>query len=286
MQVLINGELINEADAKVPIHTRGFLFGAGLFETLRAYDGQLPFLDRHLKRLEYGAVFLGIPLPHLRQLKDDLLRLLIANNLKEARLKLILTTQSPTFRPSAIHDDEPLQLVMVCEPFTALSRDLYQQGVDLKVIHSVRNDQPLIANLKSLSWITKIIARKEIEEEGCYDGILLDAHGHITETTTANLFWIKDGCVHTASTTLGVLPGVTREIVMEICEDQGIPIKETMIKEAELLQADEVFLTGSSIEVLAVSEIVGHKIGKGPGTLTQKIHSYYLAELEQALKDG
>lgn len=286
MKIFVNGKIVDEKEAKISVLDRGYLFGEGVFETLRSYNGQLPFLDKHLKRMEWGSTFIGIPFPHPREIREAIQNVLIANKIKDARIKIILSFANLAgFRPLIPTSEMPVNLVIGCELFAPLPDKDYEEGISLSILHSVKNDPPPASNIKSLSWLTKLIARREFMEKDCYDGILLEAQGFVTETTTANIFWVEGGKIFTPPTSLGLLPGVTRDVVMGLVAENGFKFGEKATRPEELQSAAEVFITGSTLEVMPVKQIEGQAIGGGlRGKMTAQLQKFYKERIEEEMR--
>lgn len=285
MKVSVNGKILEEGEAFVSVLDRGYLFGEGLFETFRSYDGALPFIDRHLKRMEWGATFIGLPFPHPNDLKSAVKELLKATGLPNGRVKIILSGKNAAgFRPVVPTDALDITVVIGCEKFAPRPDEEYENGVTLSVIRSVKNMPPPLSNLKSLSSLEKMIARREFLEKDAFDGILLDAQGNVTETTSSNIFWVSGGKLFTSPVSIGLLPGVTREIVIEIARAEGIEFAERAIDVEGLKESSEVFLTGSTLEVMPVTEIDRDVIGGGsPGKITKRLRELYSDRLKEEI---
>lgn len=286
MLISINGKLVDEAEASLPLTDRGYLFGEGLFETMRAYQGAIPFLDKHLGRLEWSASFIGIPFLHPSEIKQSLEEVLKANKIREARLKIILSGKNEKgYAPLLPTDDMGINVVILCEPFKPYAAADYEKGVDLAVVHSIHNDPPPASTIKSVSWLTKLIARREYAEKSCFDGILLSADGKVTETTTANIFWVDRGTLCTTPLSKGLLGGITREVVLGLARENGIQVAERVIDPATLKVMEEVFLTSSLMEIMPVSRIDGHYVTSGkPGKITKELTELYRKRVAEELE--
>ncbi|HBF12730.1 MAG TPA: hypothetical protein DDW49_04980 [Deltaproteobacteria bacterium] len=282
MKISINGKIVESRDAAISVHDRGYLFGEGVFETLRTYDGRIPFFDKHLARMEWSATFVGIPFPHPGEIKKSLEDLLAVNELPNARIKIILSAKDPsTMRPVAPHENLEVNLVISCEPLEALPASYLKEGIGLCLIRSVVNDSNPLCGVKSLSWGSKMLARRELSEKAAYDGILLNSQGQVTETTTGNLFWVMKGELHTSSSSVGLLGGITRGIALDLAKQNKIPVKEVYAKPEDLQKADEMFMTNSVVGILPVTWFDPMNIGSGkPGPITTQIRKEY----EEVLK--
>lgn len=286
MKVSINGKIVEPSEAKISVFDRGYLFGEGLFETLRSYGGKLPFLDKHLGRMEWGATFVGVPFVHPREIQEHIEALLAANQLKDARIKIVLSAVGHSIRPTLITENMETNLVIACEKFVPISEDEYEEGVDLAIIREIRNDPPPASNVKSLSWLTKTVARREFSEKDCYDGILLSPEGYITECTSANVFWFQGETLCTAPISAGVLPGVTRDLVIQVAKDNGIKVQERLIKEEEFKKVSEIFITGSTLEVMPVTQLDSLPVGSGkPGKTTRDLRQLYKERIQEEIDE-
>lgn len=276
MKIYLNGKIVDESEAKVSVFDRSYLFGDGLFETLRSYDGKLPFLERHLNRMEWGATFMGLPFPHPKEIEEGIVQTLQANKLENARIRIMLSGVNQGLKPDLVSEEVTLNLVIVCEKFIPLPTENYEKGISLITVRSVKNEPAPVSNVKSASRATKMMARREIDEKKSFDGILLNSEDFVAETTASNIFWVIGKQIYTPPPTVGLLQGVTRDIVIELLKNEGITVKESFILPDEIAKVDEIFLTGSIIEVLPVTRLDLNKIGNGkPGSITQKVQTLY-----------
>lgn len=282
MKIYINGQFYDQDDAKISVFDRSYLFGEGLFETMCSYDGVIAFLDKHLERLEWSATFVGLPFPHPSDLKQALYQALKENNLENARLKLVLSSVNPDSKAQAVDENAPFHVTIFAEDYKELDADYYERGVGLAVLKTMPNDPMPLSSLKSTNWLTKMMARREIQEKNCFEGILLDAAGHVTECSCSNLFWMKDGKLHTAPGNLGLLKGITRAVIIEIAEENSIPFEESLIKADDLKKVDEVFISASGMQVMPIVDIDGATIGKGEvGDFTKKFRAWYKERIQE-----
>lgn len=285
MQIYLNGNIIDSTEAKVSVFDRGYLFGEGLFETFRSYDGGIPFLEKHINRMEWSATFIGLPFPHPGEIKEAVSDTLKANDLKNARIKMVLTGMNEGSSPRLLTDQADINFVVIAEKFSPYSDQEYDEGVSLALIHSIKNDPVPTSTMKTVNYMTKLIAQKEYSEKSCFDGILFNALGYVTETAAANIYWVRDNIVHTPPTNEGLLLGVTREIVTDILKEEMIEFKETLIQEKDLKKLNEIFITNSLIEIMPVTSIGEDSVGNGePGKLTQKLTQLYQERLNEEIK--
>jgi branched-chain amino acid aminotransferase len=274
--VHLNGRLIEEAEATVSVFDRGFLFGDGVFESLRACAGRFFRLERHLDRLERSCALAGITgLPSRPALSAELLQLLAANRLMEARVRLTVTRGAG--RPGDyLAASGPPTRVATASPFQGISSGVRQAGVGVRL--SPGRAIPASAvdpAIKTTSRLFAVLARREAAGQGAFEALLLDGAGRITEGTASNLFLVRGGRLTTPPPG-GALPGVTRHAVLEIASLSGLAADETPIRADDLNMADEIFLTNTSWEVLPVVSVDGGPAGGGrPGPVTMKLQSLY-----------
>lgn len=270
--VWINGRLCDAGKACVSVNNRAFLYGEGLFETLRSYDGKVPFIKDHLQRLEWGSIFLNLEFPSDLDFEKIFAELIEKNGLPNARLKIVLSRRSV-----AVENGEPVferDVVVFCEPLNVVPTP---QVYRLKTIKSLVNDVPTVAALKSTNYLIKTLARAEARESRCDDGILLNARGHVTETSSANLFWLSaDGKLHTVLPSEGLLGGVTKKNLVALLAAKGLKCHEGVITPNEFSSVREAFVTNSVIGVKPVVEVDKRQISGGEiGSVTLQIQELW-----------
>jgi len=275
-KVFVNGSFVNLTLAKISVFDRGFLYGDGLFETMRAYWGEVFRLEDHLDRLFRSAKEIEISFSYTRkELKNIIKRILKTNNLSEAYIRLTLSRGiSETGLISK--SKSSATLVIMARKFKPLSPSEYKRGWRSTVVGPRQNQASPVSRLKSLNFLNNILARKEAKAKGVDEGILLNTIGDVTEASTSNIFLVKRGIVITPPEESGLLPGITRRVVLELATSLGLKVYKRRIFLDELMGVEEAFLTNSLIEIMPLVEIDGRRIGKGkPGTLTQRIHRAY-----------
>lgn len=262
-RVYINGRLMPEAKAKIAVDDSSYLYGHGIFETLRAACGRILFLKDHLGRLQRNANLLGLKLPvSLRRLEAELYRTLKKNRLQEAYLRLTLS-QTSAGRPN---------LSVIAKPYTPYPRSFYEKGARLILVRSVRNDSGPIATIKTTDYLTKIIARKEIAKRNAVDGVLLNFKGNVTEGASSNVFIVKKRRIYTPPVSDGLLPGIRRQIAVKLARKLKIPIEEKTLHPPDLKNADEIFITSTLKGIMPIRTFEGKKVGKSsPGPITSRL---------------
>jgi len=275
-KVFLNGSFVNLTQAKISVFDRGFLYGDGLFETMRAYWGEVFRLEDHLDRLFRSAKEIELSFPYTRkELKDIIKKVLKINNLSEAYIRLTLSRG--VSEPGLVSKSKSsATLVIVARKFKPLSPSEYRKGWRATIVETRQNQASPLSRLKSLNFLNNILARKEAEAKRIDEGILLNTVGDVTEASTSNIFLVKKGIIITPPEESGLLPGITRGVVQELAHNLGLKAYKRRVFLDDLMGAEEAFLTNSLIEIMPLVEVDGRRIGKGkPGPVTQKIHKAY-----------
>ena len=270
--VYLNGALIPRSRAKVSILDYGFLFGFGLYETIRAYEGKPFRLDAHLARMRYSAERLGIVLQMnvLRQAVHDTVK---ANGYKDTRIRLTVSIGEGAMSPDLRSCKEPTVLVLAGEYHPPQK---YATGYKVIVSAIRRNSRSPVTYMKSANTMEPMLARQQARDAGADEALFLNEKGYLTESAGCNLFLVSKGMLKTPRFEVGILPGVTRVVVFELAAALGLKVRETNIRLAGLLAADEAFLTNSMIEVMPLTQVAGKPIADGkPGELTKKLMAAY-----------
>ena len=283
--VYLNGNLVPENKAKVSIFDRGFLYGDGLFETMRAYAGKIFRLERHLQRLFRSARILSLSVPGGEEkLKEAIYRTLKANNLEEAYLRLTISRGEGGTGPD-VADNLRVSTVIVAESLPLYPNRWYEKGVKAVVVKVRRDETSPLSRIKSLNYLPNILARLEAKNKEAEEGLMLNSQGHLAEGTVSNIFLIRGGKLVTPSLKSGVLPGITREAILELAPGQGLKASEREIKLTELREAEEAFLTNSLREIVPLTRVDGNPLGDGkPGRITKTIAAAYSRLVERETK--
>jgi branched-chain amino acid aminotransferase len=272
--VYLNGSLIARGDARIAVLDYGFLYGYGLFETMRAYGGKVFRLERHLERLGHSAMTLGITVDK-SVLKGAVMDAIKANGLSEARIRLTVSIGEGATVPDPATCGEPTVLVVAGE-YRPLPEETYEKGFRAIVSPVRRNSQSPVSTMKSLNFLENMLARQEARTAGVDEVICLNEKGLLAEASMSNVFLVKGGALKTPAIASGILPGVTREAVLELAGRVKIPVSEDDITLHELIQADEAFLTNSVMEVMPLTEVDGKPIAIGaPGPVTRRLMAGY-----------
>ncbi len=273
--VYCNGRFVAEKDAKISAFDRSYLYGEGCFETLRSYDGHIPFLNLHYHRFRENCVQLGLDLPLDEfAFARTLQKLINRNKTPNAYIRITVSAIGAS-TGMELPRQLPIQVVAFCHAFAGKPHRWYTHGAKLIIAESVVADQPRLSTIKSTNYLTKMLARREANAAGTADALLTDGHGRVLEGSASNLFVIKNGRLYTPPISDGILPGVTRSVVMGVADTLGVPWREAHLTRKTLRDADEIFITGSTSEILPINEVYGECKHKAPGKITKVLmHAY------------
>lgn len=275
MKAWVNGQLLEENAANISLFDRSYLYGEGVFETLRCYQGRPAFLERHVQRLQKNLKALEIPYRlSEKEMLSAILELLEANQLKEAVVRITISSVGASFGVDRPKDPKTNITLFLSKP--TLNPKLFETGVKVLPSADLVNDNPKVAGIKSTSYITKMLARLEASKADAYETLLKNREGHWVEGSRTNFFIVLDHVVITPPLEDGILNGITREVTLEILKEKTIPHREGHVTDLMLQNAEEIFLTGSTSEVMPVCEIIGvcqKKVVKN--SMTRKLQEEY-----------
>jgi branched-chain amino acid aminotransferase len=277
MQVYLNGKMVPKEEASVSVYDHGFLYGDGVFEGIRAYEGNIFRLKEHIDRLYESAQTLALKIPMspaaMCQTTADAVA---ANGLRDVYIRLVISRGKGDLGIDPDKCPKPT-VVIIVDTIELYPEELYQKGVPL-VTSSIRRIpiQCLDPRIKSLNYLNNIMAKLQAKQAGCPEAVMLNYNGRVAECTADNLFIVKDGELKTPDLMQGALGGITRAAVLELAAKVGTPTYETVLGLHDLYNADECFLTGTGAEVVPVVKIDGRKIGSGePGRMTRDLLAAY-----------
>ena len=273
--VNVNGRISGEREAVISVFDHGFLYGEGIYETMRTYKGR-PFLyDRHLRRLRNSARLIDLDVPFTdEQLASQIRDTTAATSLEgqEAYIRVLVTRGIGELTYDLKATPTP-SFVIIVKPLPEPPAEWYEQGVKVALVDIVRN-HPMTVNpmIKSNNLLNQALAGQEAIRKGAFEGVMRNYRGELTECTTANLFVVKDGAALTPPLESGLLPGITREFLFEVGRDAGVVVREQVLHDADLLGADEAFLTSTTREAVPIVQVDDRRIGDGkPGPVTRKL---------------
>jgi len=285
MWIFLNDRFVKREEALVSVFDHGFLYGDGIYETLRAYGGRIFMLPQHLVRLQRSAKLIGLEVPIPEKDWPSLLSDAISrNSLRDAYLRITVSRGTGEIGLDPGLCPKPT-VVVIAKPFQAYPPHLYKEGVSL-ITTSVRRNlaTALSPQIKSLNFLNNILAKQEAVKAGAFDGVMLNAEGHLTECTTSNIFFVQHGTLCTPSVACGILDGITREVVLTLAKEREIKTEESTYTPEALRQAEECFLTNTTMELMPVRDVDQHLVGSGkPGPLTLALHEQFRANLGRFL---
>lgn len=282
-KIWINNKFYSSDKAKISVFDRGFMYGDGAFETMRSYAGAVFKIDDHLRRLFSSLNGLKIRSPYSkRHLRKSIYECLKINNLQSAYIKIAITRGEGRFGLG--HRDIFIpNVVIVAKGFEGYPDRMFAKGISAKIT-GLHNERSILSGIKSLNYLAFIMARLNAKQDGFDDAILMNTRGNITEGATSNIFLITGKTLITPSLDSGALPGITRNVIIDIAKRLNIPVKEKAVSRNELLRADEVFFTSSLAEVMPVTRIDSKCVGSGrPGEYTKLFAISYQKQVIRAI---
>ncbi|MHC1626897.1 MAG: branched-chain-amino-acid transaminase [Methanoculleaceae archaeon] len=282
MLIYLNGRFVPEDEARVSVFDHGLLYGDGVFEGIRAYNGRIFRLGQHLDRLYDSAKTIDLTIPLTREEFAEVIKETVRkNDLRDAYIRPIVTRGVGTMGLDPRKCPEPTVICIATE-WGAMYGDLYEKGLCAVTVSIRRNAaESLPPNIKSLNYLNNILAKIEANYKGGDEAIIFDTNGYISEGSGDNLFVVKNGVMVTPPT-LNNLRGITRAAVIELAEQHGIPVREQNIGYFDLYTADEVMVTGTAAEIAPITTIDGRKIGSGrPGPITRQLMEMFRALTER-----
>lgn len=278
MKIFLNGSILSKDQAVISVFDHGFLYGFGLFETMRAYNGSIFLLQEHYERLRQSADYYQIQMNKtLEQLQHDIYETLEANRLQNAYIRVTLSAGDQELGLWGQEHDHPNWIIMV-RPMGSLPT--VKSLVTLDVLRSTAEGK---LRTKSLSFANSMLAKKELVRRGQVDkeGLFLNSDGYVVEGTVSNLFFIRDGHVYTPDESTGLLPGVTRDFLIRLCKEMGLGLSTGLYRIEDVLSADEAFICNSIQEIVPVNQINETVFSNVPGPITKQLQVRYGAEIQR-----
>jgi branched-chain amino acid aminotransferase len=279
-RVWINGQLFDKHDAKISVYDHGLLYGDGVFEGIRVYAGKVFKHAQHIDRLfeSAKAIALTIPLTH-EQVIAAVEATVKANNKVDGYIRLIVT-RGPGSLGLDPRKCEP-NVIVIVDDISLYPRELYENGMDIITSSYIRNHpNALSPRIKSLNYLNNILAKIEAIRANCLEAIMLNHNGEVAECTGDNLFLVKNGVLKTPPAEAGILEGVTRNFVIELAKKAAVPFAEATLTRHDVYVADEIFLTGTAAEVIAVTKVDGRVIGSGKqGPITRQLRELFTTQV-------
>jgi branched-chain amino acid aminotransferase len=282
-KVYINGKFFDKADARISVYDHGLLYGDGVFEGIRVYDGKVFRLHQHVERLFDSArsIYLEIPLSR-EQMADAIERTVQLNQKNNGYIRAVVTRGAGSLGLDPRKTTDP-QVIIIVDDITMYPPELYENGMEIVTAATIRNHpNALNPRVKSLNYLNNIMAKVEGVRAGCLEALMLNHKGEVAECTGDNIFLVKHGILKTPPNDAGILEGVTRNAVLELAHAADIPVQEAALTRHDVYAADECFLTGTAAEVIAVIKCDGRLIGNGkPGPITRQLRERFHALVRQ-----
>jgi branched-chain amino acid aminotransferase len=279
MKIYIDGKYYDERNARISVFDHGLLYGDGIFEGIRAYNGRVFKLKEHIDRLFCSAksILLNLPLAHA-DIMAAIVETCRRNKLRDGYIRLVVTRGPGTLGLNPNRCKSP-SVIIIAGKIQLYPPELYQQGMEIVTVPTTRNlHSALNPAIKSLNYLNNILAKIEANNAGCEEAIMLNAEGFVAECTGDNIFIVKEGHLLTPPLSAGALYGITRRVVMDLAAESGVKVSETNLTRYDLFNADECFVTGSAAELMPVVKIDGRVIGAGtPGPVTGNLMTQYHA---------
>jgi len=279
MIVYLDGQYLPREQAVVSVFDHGFLYGDGVFEGIRSYGGVVFRLKEHLVRLYESAKTVGMEIPiSPKEMEEVVLETVRRNELQDAYIRLVVSRGAGDLGLDPRNCTKPT-IVCIAASISLYPREMYENGLEV-IITSTRKNRPdvLSPRVKSLNYLSNIMAKQELALAGVLEGIVLTADGYVAEATADNVFMVKNGKLYTPPKFLGILEGVTRNAVMDLAKQAGIEVREEVFTAHDLYNADEAFFSGTAAELIPVVKVDGRTIGDGkPGPVYKQLMEAFRA---------
>jgi branched-chain amino acid aminotransferase len=276
-QIYISGKFYAQEDAKISVFDHGLLYGDGVFEGLRAYNGKVFRLAEHITRLYESAKAIWLTIPMSQQeMRDAVNESVRINEIKDGYIRLVVTRGAGTLGLDPNRCSNP-QVIIIADAIALYPKELYEKGLEIVTV-SVQRMHPAALNprIKSLNYLNNILAKIEGLQAGCIEALMLNHKGEVAECTGDNIFLVRHGALWTPPLEAGILEGVTRDAVIEVAREAGIVVHEAPLTKHDVYVAEECFLTGTAAELIPVVKVDSRVIGTGkPGPMTRDLEKRF-----------
>ncbi|MCM3715063.1 branched-chain-amino-acid transaminase [Halalkalibacter oceani] len=283
--IYLNGEFVEKEDAKISVYDHGFLYGDGVFEGIRVYEGNVFRLKEHLDRLYDSAKSIMLMIPQSKEeMTDILIKTLQKNKLQNAYIRLVVSRGVGNLGLDPSSCSNP-QVIVIAEELALFPKELYESGLEIITVATRRNRPDVLSpKVKSLNYLNNILVKIEASLAGVSEALMLNDQGYVAEGSADNVFIVKGNTLSTPPGYVGALEGITRNAIIEIALELGYTVKQEPFTRHDVYTADEVFLTGTAAEVIAVVKVDGRQIGDGhPGKETNRLLEAFRAKV---IEDG
>ena len=284
LKVWIDGKLYDKADAKVSVYDHGLLYGDGVFEGIRVYNSKIFECTAHIERLWASAKAIRLSIPISReQMCSAIEETVKANNFKDCYVRAVVTRGPGDLGINPQKSPRPCVFI-ITDLISVYPRESYEKGIAVITSSVIRNHpNALSARIKSLNYLNNVLAKIEANDAGVAEAVMLNHEGYVAECTADNIFIIRRGEVQTPAMTEGLLEGITRGVMLKLCQRMNVPFVEKRLERYDLYTADECFLTGTGAEVIPVTKIDGREVGTGqPGMVTKRLIDAFRAYIRES----
>jgi len=273
MKVFINGQFVPQEEAKISVFDHGLLYGDGVFEGIRSYNGKAFRLQEHLDRLwnSAKAIWLEIPMTK-QQIAEAIQEALRLNGIRDGYIRVVVTRGVGTLGLDPNLCSNP-QVIIIADKISLYPKEYYEKGLEIVTVSTLRNHPAALSpRIKSLNYLNNILAKIEGLQAGCIEALMLNHKGEVAECTGDNIFLVRQGRLLTPPNDAGILEGITRAAVIQLARADGYEVLETPLTKHDVYIADECFLTGTAAEVVPVVKVDSRLIGDGkPGPITRHL---------------
>jgi branched-chain amino acid aminotransferase len=283
--IYMNSRLVSDKMAHVSVYDHGFLYGDGIYETLRVYSGNVFMLDQHVERLFRSATLIRLSI----RKSPDMIKKAVYATLKANRHKdaVVRITVSRGAGPTGLDPKLCSQptFVIFSKKFSGYPTRYYQKGISIAIVSTRRNfSRSLNPQIKSLNFLNNILAKIEAEDRGTFEAVMLNHRNFLAEGTVSNIFFVRDNALCTPSVKVGILDGITRGIVINLAKEADIEVKEGYFRLNDVYEAEEVFISNTTMEIMPVSKVDDTAI-KGPGRITSLLQRAYRKKVSTYIKE-
>ncbi|AST90184.1 branched-chain-amino-acid transaminase [Sutcliffiella cohnii] len=271
--IYLDGKFVTKKDAVVSVYDHGFLYGDGVFEGIRVYSGNVFRLQEHIDRLYDSAKSIMLSIPQTKEeMTEIIVETLRKNEYKDAYIRVVVSRGVGNLGLDPFTCKNP-QVIVIAEQLALYPKEMYESGIDIVSVASRRNRSDVLSpKVKSLNYLNNILVKIEANLAGVGEALMLNDQGYVAEGSADNIFIVKGNVIKTPPGYVGALEGITRNAIIDIAKEKGFDIREEVFTRHDVYTADEVFLTGTAVEVIAVVKVDGRTIGEGtPGPYTKEL---------------
>ena len=284
LKVWIDGKLVDKADAKISVYDHGLLYGDGVFEGIRIYNGKIFECEAHMKRLYDSAKSIRLAIPiTIEAFCKAIYDTVRANNFKDCYVRAVVTRGAGDLGLDP-RKCKTATVFIIADLIAVYPKEMYEKGMSVITSSYIRNHpNSCPPRVKSLNYLNNILAKIEANDAGVPEAIMLNHDGNVAECTADNVFIVRDGQIQTPTTADGILEGVTRKVIIDLCKMNNISLAEKVIQRHDLYVSDEIFVTGTAAEVMPVTKVDGRTIGTGEaGPLTKRLLELFRGYIREA----